>query len=199
MVHYFVASYGIAEYAEDMEEMNVYQASDWRNSSSVKLFDMLGNGYDAIRLRSVLFIYDDNDVKWKVDFLIEEYKRPIEKTEEDGITFVVSLPDNNNAMSSFSDIKNQFMSEKAFFVSNGSRKVKLKQLFSMICEALSNTKHGQEFFEYRPGHPYIINAQASHNRTGYGNKYCGNQLVEEGTKYGETDEYVITKILFRAV
>lgn len=197
MVHYFLASYGIAEYAEDMEEMNVYIAKDWRSSSSVTLFDMLCNGYDAIRLRSVLFIYDDNDIKWKVDFQIEELNAMVRNELYGGITRAELAKLSSRA--SFSELKSQFMSDKAFFVSNGSRKVKLKQLFSMICEALSDTKHRQESFEYRPRHPYIINAQASHNRTGYGNKYCGNQLVEEGTKYGETDEYVITKILFHAV
>ena len=182
-----------------MKELNVYYSSDWKTTSSIDLFDMLCNGYDAIRLRSVLSIYDDNDDKWKVDFLIEKYQRPVEETEENGITFVVSLPDSNYSRASCTDNKNQFMSQTAFFVSNGNKKVRLKQLFSMICEALSNSKHGQESFEYCPKQPYIISAQASHNRTGYGNKYCGKQLVEEGTKYGETDEYVISKILFSPV
>ena len=39
--------------------------------------------------------------------------------------------------------------------------------------------------------PISINAQSSDNRTGYGNEYYYDELVYEGTKYGETSEYPI--------
>lgn len=39
--------------------------------------------------------------------------------------------------------------------------------------------------------PISINAQSSDNRTGYGNEYYYDELVYEGTKYGETNEYPI--------
>lgn len=37
--------------------------------------------------------------------------------------------------------------------------------------------------------PISINAQSSVNRTGYGNTYCYNTLIYEGTKYGETNSF----------
>lgn len=38
--------------------------------------------------------------------------------------------------------------------------------------------------------PYLLRAQNSSNRTGYGNIYNGESLVYEGTLYGETTSYV---------
>ena len=39
--------------------------------------------------------------------------------------------------------------------------------------------------------PIMIGAQTSKNREGYGNQYCGEELVYEGTKYGETTNFLI--------
>ena len=43
--------------------------------------------------------------------------------------------------------------------------------------------------------PYLLRAQTSANRTGYGNYYEGNDLVYEGTLYGETTSYVIIGVM----
>ncbi len=40
-------------------------------------------------------------------------------------------------------------------------------------------------------YPISINAQSSKNRTGYGNEYFYDQLIYEGTLYGETSEFPI--------
>ena len=48
-------------------------------------------------------------------------------------------------------------------------------------------------FEY----PCQFNAQGSNNRTGYGNEFCGEDLVFEGTKYGETTTFYIIGVLIR--
>ena len=40
-------------------------------------------------------------------------------------------------------------------------------------------------------YPISINAQSSKNRTGYGNEYYYDQLIYEGTKYGETSSFPI--------
>lgn len=168
-----------------MKNLNTFISSNWRNASSIKLFDLFSEGYDAIRLQSVLFIYDDNNVKWKVDFQIEK--------------LTIKSAMKKYAEATFSAFKNQFMSDAAFFVSRGRRKVYLKQLFAIVCDALAKVKSNQKSFEYQFEQPYVIRAQASHNRMGYGNIYCGDRLVEEGTKYGETDEYLITKTFFSRV
>lgn len=40
--------------------------------------------------------------------------------------------------------------------------------------------------------PYLLRAQNSTNRTGYGNEYNGYGLVYQGTLYGETTNYAFT-------
>lgn len=41
---------------------------------------------------------------------------------------------------------------------------------------------------------YLLRAQNSSNRTGYGNIYYGDELVHEGTLYGETTSYVFAGV-----
>lgn len=45
--------------------------------------------------------------------------------------------------------------------------------------------------------PVKFNAQNSSNRSGYGNRYCGEELVYEGTLYGETTDYIFTGATIR--
>lgn len=47
---------------------------------------------------------------------------------------------------------------------------------------------------YALSNPISIGAQISKNRQGYGNIYNGETLVYEGTKYGETTEFLIVGI-----
>lgn len=47
--------------------------------------------------------------------------------------------------------------------------------------------------------PYMLRAQNSLNRTGYGSIYNGYDLVRQGTLYGETTKYLITKAFVEAV
>lgn len=39
--------------------------------------------------------------------------------------------------------------------------------------------------------PILLGAQILENQTGFGNEYFGNELVVEGTKYGETTKFLI--------
>lgn len=181
-----------------MGEEKVFFSKDWRTSSSVKLFDKFSEGYDAIRLVGVLFLYDDRDIKYRVDFQIEKYQGSVE-TDSDGDIMIIRRVPDSFTRSTFSSFKDQFMSESAFFLSNGKRKITLKKLFSMVCDGLTKAKPEETRFAYKPEEPYIIKAQASHNRTGYGSKYYQDILIEQGTLYGETDEYVISKIFFTEV
>jgi hypothetical protein len=41
---------------------------------------------------------------------------------------------------------------------------------------------------------YLLSAQNSANRTGYGNIYYGDELVHEGTLYGETTSYAFAGV-----
>ncbi len=45
--------------------------------------------------------------------------------------------------------------------------------------------------------PFLLRAQNSSNRTGYGNEYCGEELIYEGTLYGETTSYVFVGVKLR--
>ena len=45
--------------------------------------------------------------------------------------------------------------------------------------------------------PVQFNAQNSSNRSGYGNRYCGEELVYEGTLYGETTDYMFVGAKYR--
>lgn len=44
--------------------------------------------------------------------------------------------------------------------------------------------------------PYLLRAQNSSNRTGYGSEYNGYDLIYQGTLYGETTEYAIVGVMF---
>lgn len=43
--------------------------------------------------------------------------------------------------------------------------------------------------------PFLLRAQNSSNRTGYGNEYNGYGLVHEGTLYGETTKYAFVGVV----
>lgn len=43
--------------------------------------------------------------------------------------------------------------------------------------------------------PYLLRAQNSSNRTGYGREYNGSDLVWQGTLYGETTEYAFVGVI----
>lgn len=45
--------------------------------------------------------------------------------------------------------------------------------------------------------PVQFNAQNSSNRSGYGNRYYGEELVYEGTLYGETTDYMFVGAKYR--
>ena len=45
--------------------------------------------------------------------------------------------------------------------------------------------------------PVQFNAQNSSNRSGYGNRYCGEELIYEGTLYGETTDYMFVGAKYR--
>ena len=61
-----------------------------------------------------------------------------------------------------------------------------KEIRKMISIRENQVKDGEMiFFEV----PYLLRAQNSSNRTGYGNVYNGEDLIFEGTLYGETTSY----------
>ena len=47
--------------------------------------------------------------------------------------------------------------------------------------------------------PYLLRAQNSNNRTGYGNEYYGYDLVYQGTLYGETTNYAFVGVILHKI
>ena len=65
-----------------------------------------------------------------------------------------------------------------------------KQEFETITKTTGNFER-----KYYPlSKPISLGAQINKNLEGFGNEYCGNQLVYEGTKYGETTEFLIVGV-----
>ena len=68
-----------------------------------------------------------------------------------------------------------------------------------LCNYIYNEiKYQRKKKEYKKGDyvpfrkPYLLRAQNSKNRTGYGNEYNGYDMVYQGTLYGETTNYAFT-------
>lgn len=53
-------------------------------------------------------------------------------------------------------------------------------------------KHGKEIIFTKP---YLLRAQNTSNRTGYGSEYNGDFLVHQGTLYGETTRYAFVGVI----
>lgn len=66
-------------------------------------------------------------------------------------------------------------------------------LVNCIFELLPITDDRVMQFKY----PCQFNAQGSMNRTGYGNEYCGEDLVSRGTEYGETSTFYFIGVMIR--
>lgn len=47
--------------------------------------------------------------------------------------------------------------------------------------------------------PVLMGAQTSKNREGYGNIYCGEELVRQGTEYGETTSFLIVGVVMTII
>lgn len=86
------------------------------------------------------------------------------------------------------------------FVKTNLTMTKLKQNqwdFSALDKAIKSIdassfeKNGYASFEV----PILISGQTSANQTGYGDIYNGEELVVEGTKYGETTSYFAIGVL----
>ena len=72
---------------------------------------------------------------------------------------------------------------------------KCLRLFRAIKEQIEEIKEYEKIEVgkvYVLENPIILNAQNSRNRSGYGNRYNGYELIRQGTLYGETTEYLIT-------
>ncbi len=71
-------------------------------------------------------------------------------------------------------------------------------LMKYVTEEINNYKksnkiESKQFIAFSS--PYLLRAQNSSNRTGYGSEYNGYDLVYQGTLYGETTKYAFVGII----
>lgn len=93
----------------------------------------------------------------------------------------------------FSDLKKNMLG-KVFTVDNSKDYRVLEEVFygSETFNSISKEK-------YVFPKPVKFNAQNSSNRSGYGNKYYGENLIYEGTLYGETTDYMFVAAEYQKI
>lgn len=94
----------------------------------------------------------------------------------------------------FTDLKKNLL-EHVFTINDRNLYKILNEAFVGI-KVLPITPEDKSFIYYLPK-PVVFNAQNSSNRSGYGNRCCGEELTYEGTLYGETTEYMFTEIRYK--
>lgn len=126
--------------------------------------------YDTLELTNVMCIFYRHHV-YDVSLLLQR------------------MPHGTNCIKSgltFTDLKRDMLYQAFSLEEKDSFKV-LHEVFEGI-KALWNSKEGEKIYHFPV--PVQFNAQNSSNRSGYGNRYCGEDLVYEGTLYGETTDYM---------
>ncbi|MBR5232141.1 MAG: hypothetical protein IKW00_07840 [Clostridia bacterium] len=135
-------------------------------------FEMTTNGqycYDTLKLERAFTLMVENYIL-KVALYIK--RRPVgTKVIRDGLTFT--------------KFKNKIVG-KDFGRASASMYAVTKTVYDGALYLLTKDDEDTAFFET----PILFEAQNSGNRSGYGNQYCGHELISEGTKYGETTEYM---------
>ena len=87
----------------------------------------------------------------------------------------------------FSDLKRDLVNCIYSVESNSPIKI-VNEVLKAIAQILNFEEESQVQFFFDL--PVEFNAQNSSNRSGYGNRYRGGELVYEGTPYGETTTYM---------
>ena len=87
----------------------------------------------------------------------------------------------------FSDLKQKLVN--CIFSVESKSKIKIvNEVLKIAAETPNLQDEKRAYLAFNT--PVEFNAQNSSNRSGYGNRYCGEELVYEGTLYGETTTYV---------
>ena len=88
----------------------------------------------------------------------------------------------------FTAMKNELADRSHYIEKRKNFKV-LNEVFTGIYKIKYpiNEKVGIDYFFDKP---VKFNAQNSSNKSGYGSRYCGEDLIYEGTLYGETTDYM---------
>ena len=95
----------------------------------------------------------------------------------------------------FTEFKNRFL-DKVFTVDNRNDYEILNAIFNGMAKLKPDDWDGQSA-SVTFSLPVEFDAQNSSNRSGYGNRYRGEELVYEGTLYGEVTHYMFTGVQFR--
>ena len=135
--------------------------------------------YDSMQLCGV-FSIKYNRINYSIDL---ELKRRIQNTAiiPSGLTFT--------------DLKKELL-DRLFTLKNRDDFRVLHEVFSGAA-TISSVESKVGAVSYTFPIPVQFNAQNSSNRSGYGNRYYKDQLVHEGTLYGEVTHYMFTRATYR--
>lgn len=109
--------------------------------------------------------------------------------------YIQRMPKKTKHISSnltFTDLKTRLI-EHVFMLTNRRDYKIVNEVFKGISKDIINNQE----FECTFPVPVKFNTQNSSNRSGYGNRYCGEELVYEGTLYGETTDYMFIGAKYR--
>jgi len=174
------------------QEQTILSRSINEIESTIKLMDEFesypgyGSPFQTLELKDALRFYLAGEGRFTVTLYITRKKPkwfPEYNSSSDyrGITFTELIKDSKNQLY-FSDLSE--MIDNGIFSAVRST---VRQYSTKKIPFPSNKK-------LKIATPYKFHAQHSVHKTGFGDKYYGKELVEIGTKYGDTKHYYISYI-----
>lgn len=165
-------------------ENRVLQKYVYKTSGSIKIMDEFESTnnknekiYDTLELQDLFFIMYRKR-RYSISLLVQR-KNYDQKCIYSSLTFT--------------DMKKEILNYHFFIEDKNSYKV-IHETFEGIKNNW-NSKESETLYQFPV--PVQFNAQNSSNRCGYGNQYCGEELVWEGTLYGETSDYIFVGAKYR--
>ena len=163
---------------------DILQARIRKSTQTISLMDKFESRnedhqkiYDTLELID-LFLVNYRNHYYKVSLSVQRKPRDL-KCIESSLTFT--------------DLKKELL-DKWFYLKD-------KDSFKIVHEVYEGLKKvwnsKDKTVSYPLPTPVMFNAQNSGNRCGYGNIYYGEDLICEGTLYGETTDYMFVEVKYR--
>jgi len=165
-------------------DQRILQKRIYKGSRSIKIMDEfeslntdLKKQYDTLELQDLFCIRYRRKLYW-VSLYLQR------------------MPYNTQHIDSsltFTELKNGLL-ERVFTLEQKDSYRIVEEVFEGIRQ-LWNHSESELLFQFSV--PIQFNAQNSRNRSGYGNRYRGEELIYEGTLYGETTDYMFVSAKYR--
>lgn len=166
-----------------MKELHIKLFDTSRTLNLMDEFDGIGEKNKIIYDR--LVIYNENLLGYISEHKAFNYALIIERGKSENSVGNITM----------TDFKGGYLNPFIYIPkSEDPKKITLKEYIeNEVTESIYN-KYADSGNAYLFSVPYRLKAQNSRNRSGYGNIYNGDLLVYEGTKYGETSNYLIVGV-----